>query len=326
MKKNIVFITPEFFGIEKSLINAMRSEGHNVVWFDERSVKSSFARAVNSVNPKLFDRHSNNYYKSIISSINMPVDMVLIVKGEMVPEYTIKQFRIAFPNAEIVLYLWDPVRNIKGILPKTKLYDRVISFEPKDCKKYGFEFRALFCDLEKRDRKNNEKSAIKNDISFYGTMYSDRFNVVYLMREYCEKHDIRFYSFCFLRGKFMTLFYWLTNSGYRKLGKKSITYKPKASSEIAEIIDSTRIILDVNDPYQEGLTLRTLETMASGKKMITTNPDIINYDFYNSKNILVIKRDEIDIPNDFINLDYEQIPEDIINKYTAEGWVKDVIR
>lgn len=325
-KKNIAFITPEFFGIEKSLINAMEAEGHKVLWFDERSVKSSFARAINSVSSIFFRQYSERYYKKIISSISIQLDFIIIVKGEMVSEKTIKRFRETFPKAELILYLWDPIKNIKGILPKIKLYDRVISFEPKDCKKYGLEFRPLFTDIEKKDGEFQTQSKDKYKISFYGTMYGDRFYIVYLMREYCKRNNISFYSFCYLRGKFMSLYYYITNKGFRKLGKDSISFKAKTSSEISEILDSTEIILDVNDKYQEGLTLRTLETLYNGKKMITTNADIINYDFYNKKNILVIKRNEIVIPKEFLNSKYESIPNEVLEKYTAKGWVKDVIK
>lgn len=324
--KNILFITPEFFGIEKSLMAAMEEKGYSVFWYDERSIRSSFCRAVNSISSRFFESQSNFYYKKIISNINYQVDQILIVKGDMVTPKTIERFREKFPHAKITLYLWDPVANIPGILNKVSLYDRVISFEPKDCKKYGFEFRPLFCDLENKTVLGKQNDNEKYDICFYGTMYHDRFHIVHLMREYCKTHGMRFYSFCFLRGKFMGLYYFLTNKGFRELGKESISYKPKSSAEIADLIKSSRIILDVNDPYQEGLTIRTLETLACGKKMITTNPDIVNYDFFNKNNICVIKRDEVDIPSYFFNTKYESIPDSVLNRYTARGWVDDVIR
>ena len=323
-KQNVLFISPEFFGIEKSLISAMENYGYNVSWYDERSIRSSFARALNSVSNMFFCFQSDKYYQRIIESIDTQVDIILIVKGDMVSKNTIDLLRKRFPNAELILYLWDPVRNIKGILPKLKYYDRIISFEPKDCKEYGFEFRALFCDIEKVINYSHKESVY--DVSFYGTMYGDRFRIVHLMNEFCKLHNKRFYSFCFLRGKFMNLFYYLTNSGYRMLGSKAISYRPKSSREIAEIIKSTKVVLDINDIHQEGLTIRTLETIANGKKIITTNSDIMNYDFYNQNNIFVIDRDNVDIPEDFFQSDYEPIPENILEKYTAQGWVKDVFK
>ena len=146
------------------------------------------------------------------------------------------------------------------------------------------------------------------------------------MREFCKNKGLRFYSFCFLRGKFMALYYMLTNSGFRKLGKSEISFKSKPGSELAEIVVRSNIILDVNDIKQQGLTIRTLETLLSKKKMITTNSDIKRYDFYNSANICIVDRNNIDIPDTFLQSKYHEVPEEILVKYTAKGWVDDVFR
>jgi hypothetical protein len=57
------------------------------------------------------------------------------------------------------------------------------------------------------------------------------------------------------------------------------------------------------------------------KKLITTNPDIINYDFYNPNNIQVIDGENIRFDAKFFNVPYEPIPEMIYNKYTLSDWV-----
>lgn len=321
--KNILFITPEFFGIEKCLIRAMEEFGANVYWFNERSVNSSIARAINSILPCVFNRHSNDYFKRIVDELNVNIDIILIVKGDMVSKVSIDYMRKKWKNAPLILYLWDPVINIKGIESKLQFYDKVISFEPKDCQKYGFEFRALFSDIE-YDNTSEKNDDYVYDIAFYGTMYADRFAIIHDLDRYCLDNKRKFYRFCYLRGKFMKFFYFLTNKGFRKLGSKAISYTPKSSSEIAEIISSSKSILDINDPLQEGLTLRTLETLSMGKKMITTNSDIKNYDFYNPNNICVISRTSIDIPRSFFEDEYENIDSGILEKYTAKGWVRDV--
>ena len=41
------------------------------------------------------------------------------------------------------------------------------------------------------------------------------------------------------------------------------------------------IILDIAHPHQKGLSFRPYEAMGLRKKLITTNKDITNYDFYN---------------------------------------------
>jgi len=56
------------------------------------------------------------------------------------------------------------------------------------------------------------------------------------------------------------------------------------------------------------------------KKLITTNSDIVNYDFYNPQNILVVDEKNPTIPASFFETKYIPIPAAIFNKYTLEGW------
>lgn len=322
--KNILFISPEFFGLEKNIMDVLKENGANVTWYDERSVKSSFGRAINSICPKVFMPQSNKYYFRILEKITHPVDIILVIKGEMISKKTISLMRDKFPNAELLLYLWDPVKNIKGILGKTTQYDRVISFEPDDCKKFGFEFRPLFCSSGQDYEENS--CQIENDICFYGTMYGDRFEVVDAMKSYCQRNGIRFYSFCFLRGKFMKIYYYLTNDGFRKFDLRAISFKAKSTKEIANIVSKTIAIFDINDINQKGLTNRTLETLFSEKKLITTNEAIKEYDLYNENNVLIVKRKNVSVPYSFLTSECVKLSKTILEKYTAEGWVKDVFR
>ena len=219
------------------------------------------------------------------------------------------------------MYLYDSVKNVKGITSRLTLYDRVISFDPNDCRRYKFEFRPLFCDLETKKYIEEEY-----DLCFYGTMYGDRFQIIQNMKTFCENNNYKFYSFCYLRGKFMLLFYWLSSRGFRKFNKGNISFTAMPSEELGKIASRSKAILDVNDIKQTGLTMRTLEAVGLKKKIVTTNTDIVNYDFYNPNNIMVIDRNEKVIPDTFFSKKYEEIDMEIIKRYTAKGWVDDVFK
>ena len=75
---------------------------------------------------------------------------------------------------------------------------------------------------------------------------------------------------------------------------------------------------------QQGLTFRVFEAMGFRKKLITTNADIVNYDFYNANNIFVWTEDSKEIPDAFFETDYEELPEEIFKKYSLENWLKTI--
>lgn len=93
---------------------------------------------------------------------------------------------------------------------------------------------------------------------------------------------------------------------------------------VSELVKRSRIILDIAKPGQAGLSFRFFEAMASRKKVITTNKSVVDYDFYNPANILVIDEAHPVIPERFITDPYVDVPEHIYQKYTLQGWVKTV--
>ena len=91
---------------------------------------------------------------------------------------------------------------------------------------------------------------------------------------------------------------------------------------IKEITSQTRIIIDMELSNQSGLTMRTIETHGMRKKLITTNPNIKEYDFYNENNILVVDRNNPVVNSDFVSNEYEILPDELYNKYSLSNWIK----
>ncbi len=69
------------------------------------------------------------------------------------------------------------------------------------------------------------------------------------------------------------------------------------------------------------MTIRTIEALACGNKIITTNETIKEYDFYNPNNIWIIDRKSPYIDPEFILSPYEKIDERIINSYSIKKFV-----
>ena len=82
-----------------------------------------------------------------------------------------------------------------------------------------------------------------------------------------------------------------------------------------------KCVIDIESPTQNGLTMRTIEMIGLKKKLITTNKDIVNYDFYNPNNILVCDRDNFKIDKSFIETPYEELAKEIYEKYSLKGWL-----
>ena len=82
--------------------------------------------------------------------------------------------------------------------------------------------------------------------------------------------------------------------------------------------------MDSAQDGQNGLTIRVIEALGAKKKIITTNQDIVNYDFYCPENIYIYNG-EINLDSIFFQNDYKTIDEKIYNKYSLSNWLKEVI-
>ncbi len=62
-----------------------------------------------------------------------------------------------------------------------------------------------------------------------------------------------------------------------------------------------------------------------GKKVITTNADIVNYDFFSPSNIFIWNESTLAIPDEFFTSHYQEPSDTIYKKYSREYWVKTVL-
>lgn len=324
--KNILFLSPSFFNYEKRIAIKMEELGSKVRTYDERSVASALGRAFLKVNPGIFKIKSDKYYNRIIKeNKRIEFDYILIIKCDMPSEGILKKFKLSFPNAKMCLYMWDSVDNIPGIKNKIKYFDYASSFDQDDCKAgLGLAFRPLFY-TDEFVKKESDGSQDIYDVAFLGTIHSDRYRVLKEIEALVKKEGLRYYSFYYLQSKFIYYYYKLTKKSFRNTGMEDFSYGKKNHEQIVGLIEASKVIIDIQHPAQTGLTMRTFEMIGLQKKMITTNGDIVNYDFYRKENIYVIDRHKPVIDKEFLFTPYRRLPDEIYRKYTLKQWVFDVL-
>lgn len=323
--KKILFFAPAFFGYEDKIVKKMEAMGAAVDMYNVRSVTSATERALLKIVPKIFNSKNQKYYEKIIKeNEGKKYDYILVVKCDMTPENILERFRKEYPNAKMCLYLWDSIDNIPGVLGKFKYFDTLHSFDMEDCKKYSeLKFRPLFYADE--FSKELDVGIQKYDVSFVGTIHSDRYAVLKKIREMTIEKGLKSFWFCYLQSKFIFYFYRFTKKEFAKTKISDFDFEKIDSKEIAKIISQSKIVLDIQHPRQTGLTIRTIEMLGMNKKLITTNTSIINYDFYNPKNIQVVDRKNVVIDSSFLDTKYEPLDIEVYNKYSLHSWVLEVL-
>ena len=322
--KKILFFSPVFFGYEDKIAAKMRELGAKTDFFDVRSVTKAPERALLKINPELFHKKTEAYYARIFSKIRYTrYDYILIVKCDMPTERVLRLFKKHFKQAKFCLHMWDSVKNIPNVKKKFKYFDYITSFDRNDCCNYPqLHFRPLYyCD---EYRKENRKDGFEYDFCFIGTVHSDRWRILKELRQQARNKGLRVYYYPYLQSRFIYLFYKLIKPEFRNTNIGEFKFEKISSQQIADMAEKSKVIIDIQHPEQTGLTIRTIEMVGMNKKILTTNADIRNYDFYNAKNIHVIDRNHPLLGDNFCS-EYDMLDERLYEKYSLESWIYDVL-
>ncbi|WP_195927083.1 lipopolysaccharide biosynthesis protein [Turicibacter sanguinis] len=324
-QKNILFISPIFFDYHEKIIKRLESYGANVDFFDERPSNKSYMKALlRSKMKEKLDFYIESYYESIFQTIkNKKYDNLLVIKGEIIPINFIVKFREKYPEAKINLMMYDSIDNYPHIRLKASYFDKCFSFDKNDCDRYGFSFRPLFFVPEYEE--NEIQDCPKYDLTFIGTIHSDRLKIIDEINMQLDENLNRYYYF-YIPTKLIYIIKYFINPLFRKKSIKDFKFEPLPSKIVAEKIKSSNVIIDIEHPNQTGLTMRTIEMLGAKKKIITTNSTIKEYDFYNPQNVYIIDRENIKIDNDFFQSPYIEIESDILRKYSIDGFLEDIFK
>ncbi len=320
--QRVLFFSQYFFGYENKIKEKMEEMGAVVDMYDERAINSAFDRAVIKFAPNLYKNKTSRYFKKILDTImENSYQYILFIDCEMASIEDIEKIKRCFKSAKLCLHLWDSLSNLKGVEAKLKMFDYVTTFDKQDSDRLSIRFRPLFFCDEYVSKKNTFEH--QYDLSFVGTIHSDRLLVISKIMNQITKE--RFFRYQFLQSKFIYYFYKLTKKEFRGTKISDFYFNKIKSEQIASITEESAAVLDIQHPKQTGLTMRTLEMIGMKKKFITTNENIIYYDFYNENNIMVIDRTNPVIDKTFFERDYVELPSYIYDKYYIDNWIKEVL-
>lgn len=320
--KTVLFIGPPFFGYEKDIASELRNQGAQVDFLPDRPFISPVMKAVTRFRRDWILPLADKFFLDSVEAFGRKhYDLIFAVQGEGLSVKTLTKMRALFPNASLVWYLWDSLRNKKSLIPNLSAFDECHTFDAADGKSYGMNFRPLFFSSGfSREATQN----FKHHLSFIGTAHSDRFRIVSNMIAALPEQT-KFYWYLYLQAPWVFWAQKLGNPAYRGASISNFRFDPMSKHEVQSVFFDSLAILDIEHPRQTGLTMRTFETMGASKKLVTTNALVKDTDFYNPENILVIERNGVpDIPDAFLHTPYVPPTDAIYQKYSLDGWLRDV--
>jgi len=325
-EKKILFICPRFFGYEKFILEKLQLMGASVIFLSDRAFDKPWQSALTKLFPSIATKlNSILYLKWLKNNNNKSFDLMFVINGQTLSKQFLYEFKELNPHAKLILYIWDSLKNKTTIQKKFKFFDRILSFDPNDSKKYKLIFRPLFFlnNQNNLNKKSLKKSS--NYLVFIGTIHSDRYKVIKTI-EKALPSNVKTFLYMHIQAPWVFWYYKIFNNMYRNAVKKEFNFLPIEQKLFENLYRNSCAVIDIEHPLQKGLTMRTLEALGAQKKIITTNSDIKNYDFYNPNNIKIISRTAKDytINTSFFTTKYQEIDSSLYKKYSIDGWIKDI--
>jgi hypothetical protein len=319
--KRILFLSVQTFGLQKEIKNRLEELGAVVQYFDERPANNNFTKGIIRLNPKLLKRTIEKYYHSILKLIaTESFDYFFLNRGEIVPEFFIKQFKVTNPNCETIFYTWDSFKNNPNPMMLLHYFNRKFTFDSKDAEKYDLDFRPLFY-LPEFSQVKLQKSKKLYNLLFLGTAHSDRYKLSSKIIDWCLKNGLITFYYYYMQGRLVYIYKRLFDSSFKEFDYKKLSFKSLSKNQILDYYKVSDCILDIHHPGQNGLTMRTIEAIGAGRKLITTNKEIANYCFYNQINIHIIDREDIILDRSFFDSTYQDIDKNIYESLSLDGWL-----
>ena len=295
--------------IEKGIIETTGFEVKTIV-FDKYVYKNKFEKILNLLSKTFLKKNlkkkwASEYYASQVKS-DEKFDFVFIIS----PDYLLdKELEYITNKAKkSIVYFWDSFKLIDRYERTLPFFDKKFSFEPIDVKKYKMSLLTNFYFDTTISDKNSS-------YAYYIGNFDDRISTIEKINALLLKSGLNPEIYIKINPK-------TTVRNFSENINFITNFIPFEENQ--RKIKESRIILDIHKKIQNGLTFRVFEAIGLNKKLITTNKDIVNYDFYNPNNIFVWDENITEIPNDFLEKEYEKLPDEIYKKYSLENWVKTI--
>lgn len=300
----ILLMCKDIGGYARKLADHLRKD-NDVCFIDTSAMSATFDRAPKIIRRALKRWAQLRQVKRAIAAGGR-FDVALIINPAQIDP---KQLAAGFSASDRkIAYLYDSFSRWPMSRKELAIYDEVFSFDPENAKSHGLKkLHNFIYDDYVADGAPGDYSA------FVVMAGKDRVPALEGLAREFDRLGVTDYKF-------------LVQCKPIPGAHPGITFLEQRMSleSVSELVKRSRIILDISKPGQTGLSFRFFEAMASRKKVITTNKSVVDYDFYNPANILVIDENSPVIAEHFITAPYVDIPAPIYEKYTLQGWVKAV--
>ena len=311
--KKILFIGLDYYNYPKTIKMELENLGYQVDYY-QIEPRTLFYKTTRYIFKWLYRKSLDNYHSDIIvKTSHNNYDVVFFLTSHFFSSDNLKKLRETHSTAKFIAYHWDSIEQY-DFLNTVQFFDRVLSFDRQDCIENGFEYLPLFASGIYKEIQNK-----KQDIDVYtvsSIVRPQRYLLIDKFRKFCLENQVSFYFYLKVTP--------VTYIGILRKGviPKGVSFKTIDQLAMKDIVERSRAVLDVTNHSQSGLTMRIIENVYVGKKIITTNQNVKYEKFFNEEQIFLLNKYNIRGVKNFLkqNCKTKEYPELLIG-----NWLKVIL-
>lgn len=254
-----------------------------------------------------------NEFEKAIESLEEKADYSLFVRADSFPKSFVK--KVVNNAHHNCAYQWDGIALFPEIKKYKNLFDRFYVFDPYDVdpSKGQLPTTNFYFDYNLQAPDNyNERS-----VYFLGSYFPHRIDPIKQILKEVKKAGFTPQIHLLSRNRQVA-------PEHKNCGAIFLS-EPIGFNENLERMKNAGVLVDFVNGRHGGLSFRTFEAIGHNKKLITNNPQVVNYDFYHPDNFFVCAELNFEGLADFLNRPYRPLSKELKDKYSFSNWINYIL-
>jgi len=324
MSKKIILGLPAIFGLGQLIKENLQYLGFEVIdiSFDYRNFKykNLYERLTNlfrktilrdkSYKNKLRFAAHQQIIKEILNAIPDQVDYAFIIRPDTYSEEILQLIKAK--SDKLIGYQWDGIQRFPWIEKFIPIFDRFFVFDPEDIQFANLQLPYLGNFYFTLPRLIDKVNPHGNIAYFVGTYSKERIEILSQLYPILKNTGLQTNMHMYTRKK---------RSIAADLNFIELTTSTLSYSQNINTVKNATLLIDITVDCHKGLSLRFYEALCFDKKLITNNPAVQYYDFYQPDNIFIYGQDDLSTLEQFIQKPYQPVDSAIKQKYSFDNWI-----
>jgi hypothetical protein len=293
--KRILFIGLSYYSYTEKIIEFLRKKGFAVEYRPSEN-RSFWSKSTKKLFPSFYKILLGKYHESIVvAARKSSYDYVFFLQIHSIALDNVEALRASQPTAKFILYNWDSLTT-HDYRPYLGLLDAVFTFDRDDAKKVAAQYLPLFALPDYFVVP--ERLVPSHDIYFVGAIGSlERFAAIRKLDDYCKEQRLRFLNHLHCSPAILLK---LLRNG---LFMGGLSLRALSTEQIIHRMNDSVAVFDFPNHAQSGYTMRLIENLCAGKKIITSNVRVRQEEFYSKDQFFVVENLDFTGLKDFLKSD-----------------------